>query len=87
MANQYTTPTFKLRRWLDAELGRQQVLAEECGIHFSIVSRWRTGERVPSLKRGHRAVIERLCGIPVAEWDRVDPPPVDPFEAAFGGGK
>lgn len=62
----------ELLRSVDAPLNE---IATECGVSKALVSNWRTGKLIP--QPPERAVLERVYGIPAAEWDVFDMAHVD----------
>lgn len=59
-------PGEKLREWLKSNDKTQAWLAQETDASQASVSEWVSGRRIPGLPAAVR--IERLAGIPVAEW-------------------
>jgi transcriptional regulator with XRE-family HTH domain len=56
-----------LADWAHARRGRIAELAREHGTHASTVSRWLTGETIPS--QPSRLLLEQRVGIPRRLWE------------------
>lgn len=59
-----------LREWRNKHKVSQETVAQHLGVHQSTVSKWETGQEVPSLLSAEAIRVLTLNKVPLSAWVR-----------------
>lgn len=59
-----------LREWRKKHKVSQETIAQQVGVHQSTVSKWETGEEVPSLLTAEAIRVLTVGKVPLSAWVR-----------------